>query len=233
MPIPLALMIPFMATQSLVMGESFGKAFQFGKRKISAMSNEDFNKLTIEQVASEMFASYKNIEQDLKTSMDQSTALQNYIVSKIISIPIELIQAWVHAGHGHTAEHDQPSDTFVSDPHKFLSEEEQIQHYRHGHQDQVAYRPTPQEPTPEPTLTPEPHPPEPIPTTTFIENVYISMRATAEPTTFMFMDFMKRQWFPLAYPTKTFVSYRTTAPPTSSGSGSEKIWYVRGTLGYY
>ncbi len=37
-----------MATQSMVMGDAFGQAFQYGKRKISAMSNEEFNKTTME-----------------------------------------------------------------------------------------------------------------------------------------------------------------------------------------
>ncbi len=91
MPIPLAMMIPFMATQSLVMGESFGKAFQFGKRKMSAMDNESFNKLTIEQVASEMFRSYQNILPDLKQSMRDSSKLQSDIIGQILSIPSETL----------------------------------------------------------------------------------------------------------------------------------------------
>ncbi len=92
-PIPLAMMIPFMATQSLVMGEAFGKAFQFGKRKISAMSNEEFNKLDIETVASNMFASYKRIEGDLKESISQSTEFQQFIFKELILLGPELIKA--------------------------------------------------------------------------------------------------------------------------------------------
>ncbi len=41
-----------MGAQSLVIGKMFGEGFQFGKRKISAMSNEDFNKLTFEDMMS-------------------------------------------------------------------------------------------------------------------------------------------------------------------------------------
>ncbi len=92
-PIPLAMMIPFMATQSLVMGEAFGKAFQFGKRKISAMSNDEFNKLNIEQVASEMFASYKNILPELKTSIADSADFQNHIFAQLILLGPNLIKA--------------------------------------------------------------------------------------------------------------------------------------------
>ncbi len=44
-PLPLAVMIPFMAMQSGAMALAFGTYFQYGKRRISAMSNEDFNKI--------------------------------------------------------------------------------------------------------------------------------------------------------------------------------------------
>ncbi len=45
-PLPLAIMIPFMAAQSFAMGMGFGTSFQYGKRKISSMSNEEFNAAT-------------------------------------------------------------------------------------------------------------------------------------------------------------------------------------------
>ncbi len=92
-PIPLAMMIPFMATQSLVMGEAFGKAFQFGKRKISAMSNDEFNELKIEKVASEMFQSYKNILPELKQSIADSSDFQNHIFAQLILLGPNLIKA--------------------------------------------------------------------------------------------------------------------------------------------
>ncbi len=41
-----------MGAQSLVIGKMFGEGFQFGKRKISAMPNEEFNKLTFESMMS-------------------------------------------------------------------------------------------------------------------------------------------------------------------------------------
>ncbi len=93
MPIPLAMMIPFMATQSLVMGESFGKAFQFGKRKISAMSNEEFNKLNIEDVASEMFKAYDKITPKLQESMEKSQELQEFIVKQMLLMVPKLIES--------------------------------------------------------------------------------------------------------------------------------------------
>ncbi len=50
LPVPLPMMIPFMGAQSLVIGKMFGEGFQYGKRKISAMSNEDFNALTFKDM---------------------------------------------------------------------------------------------------------------------------------------------------------------------------------------
>ncbi len=52
LPVPLPMMIPFMGAQSLVIGKMFGEGFQYGKRKISAMPNEEFNKLTFEDMMS-------------------------------------------------------------------------------------------------------------------------------------------------------------------------------------
>ncbi len=52
LPVPLPMMIPFMGAQSLVIGKMFGEGFQYGKRKISAMSNEEFNKLTFQDMMS-------------------------------------------------------------------------------------------------------------------------------------------------------------------------------------
>jgi len=47
--IPNPYMIPFMGYQSWVIGSMFGMAYQGYKRKMSAMSNEEFNKLDITQ----------------------------------------------------------------------------------------------------------------------------------------------------------------------------------------
>ncbi len=49
-PLPLAMMPIFMGAQSIIMGEAFGKGFQFGKRKISALTNEQFNKLSLAEL---------------------------------------------------------------------------------------------------------------------------------------------------------------------------------------
>ncbi len=43
MPLPLPIMIPFMMYQSAAIAAGFGTYFQYSKRRISAMSNEEFN----------------------------------------------------------------------------------------------------------------------------------------------------------------------------------------------
>jgi len=45
LPLPLPIMIPFMMWQSAAIATGFGTMFQYSKRKISAMSNEEFNAL--------------------------------------------------------------------------------------------------------------------------------------------------------------------------------------------
>jgi len=67
LPVPLPMMIPFMGAQSLVIGKMFGEGFQYGKRKISAMPNEEFNKLTFEKLMS-------NAREEIKASVPTMNA---------------------------------------------------------------------------------------------------------------------------------------------------------------
>jgi len=64
------MMIPFMGAQSLVIGKMFGEGFQYGKRKISAMPNEQFNALTFKDMMSnardEMQASIPTMQQAMR-----------------------------------------------------------------------------------------------------------------------------------------------------------------------
>ncbi len=59
-PIPNAVMIPFMETQSAALAYGFGLNYEFGKRTIRSMSNETFNSLTSEQIA-EMSAQHSTV----------------------------------------------------------------------------------------------------------------------------------------------------------------------------
>ncbi len=93
MPIPLAIMPPFMAYQSIVMGDAFGRGFQFGKRKISAMSNEEFNKLDIVKMFEEINSSYHRMIPTVEKSMADSADLQVTIVTELLKIIPALIDA--------------------------------------------------------------------------------------------------------------------------------------------
>ncbi len=85
-PLPLAMMIPFMATQSLAMGEAFGKSFQYGKRKISSMTNEEFNKLTFENLMQDQTANIRTIIPNLHEQMQLSYSLQIDIFQEMVKI---------------------------------------------------------------------------------------------------------------------------------------------------
>jgi len=92
MPVPLAVMPPFMAYQSLVMGDAFGKGFQYGKRKISAMSNEQFNALSEGDLLKDSMSEYTRMIPTVKEALDSSTELQVYIVKEMMRVLPVLIK---------------------------------------------------------------------------------------------------------------------------------------------
>jgi len=85
-PLPLAIMIPFMAAQSAVMGEAFGKHYQYGKRKISSMTNEEFNKLDGGDIFGSIVTDYKKIIPQVAQAMTASKEFQDRIISELIAI---------------------------------------------------------------------------------------------------------------------------------------------------
>jgi len=95
-PFPLALMVPFMAGQSLAMGEAFGKGFQYGKRKISSMSNEEFNLLDFRKLSESINTDYKVMIPSLKNSIQASDELQREVFKAlgdvIKDIPGEILK---------------------------------------------------------------------------------------------------------------------------------------------
>ncbi len=91
-PLPLALMLPFMAGQSMIMGEAFGKSYQYGKRKISSMSNEEFNKLSPKDLANEIMSDYNNIVPALSNSVKASSEFQSTIIKELVDVVKNLPQ---------------------------------------------------------------------------------------------------------------------------------------------
>ncbi len=84
MPLPLAVMIPFMAGQSFAMGEAFGKGFQYGKRRISAMTNEQFNAMSAKDHFEETTADISAMIPSMKSQMNNFSTLQTDIIKTLI-----------------------------------------------------------------------------------------------------------------------------------------------------
>ncbi len=78
--IPNPQMLAFMAAQSFVMMYQAGEGWQYGKRKISAMSNEDFNKLTPQIILQNQAASLRGSLPTIVKSMNDMTPIIRDIV---------------------------------------------------------------------------------------------------------------------------------------------------------
>ncbi len=117
-PLPLAMMIPFMATQSLAMGEAFGKSFQYGKRKISSMTNDEFNRYTFADMMNEQTANIKLIIPKLHEQMEASQEMQKDIFDEMIKlIPTfidSVIGAITKAGGDFSGDQNLPTGEPVS-----------------------------------------------------------------------------------------------------------------------
>ncbi len=85
MPLPLAIMIPFMGIQSGVMAQQFGMNFQYGKRKISAMTNEEFNKLTPEQMQADFSRQIKGMIPTFQQSLEDMRPFQRMIFVEMLA----------------------------------------------------------------------------------------------------------------------------------------------------
>ncbi len=117
LPVPLPMMIPFMGAQSLVIGKMFGEGFQYGKRKISAMPNEEFNQLTFQKMMSnardEMQASIPTMIQAMQDMKPMVLAVvhefTNYLSLVISAAPqqAEQIVQQVRETSGFNAVNDQ------------------------------------------------------------------------------------------------------------------------------
>ncbi len=92
MPLPLAIMIPFMGIQSGVMAQQFGMNFQYGKRKISAMSNEEFNKLTPAQMQADFANQITGLIPTFEKSLQEMRPFQRMIFIEMIAAFKEAVQ---------------------------------------------------------------------------------------------------------------------------------------------
>ncbi len=96
MPLPLAMMIPFMGIQSAVMMKQAGENWQYGKRRISAMSNEEFNVLTPQKLNQNNNSEIRSMIPDMKQAIIDMRDFQDFILVEII----ELMRRGLETGLG-------------------------------------------------------------------------------------------------------------------------------------
>jgi len=80
MPLPLPIMIPFMMWQSAAIAAGFGTYFQYSKRRISAMSNDEFNASNPSDLTNELF---DNIMQQVPSSFQRVRAMNTLILQSM------------------------------------------------------------------------------------------------------------------------------------------------------
>ncbi len=119
-PLPLAMMIPFMSAQSMMMGLAFGESYQYGKRKISAMSNEEFNAFTPEMLGKTLVTDYNAIIPNVTQTMAQSKDFQIEIFKMmgeiILLIPETIAQFFGFGGQTTTIPPVEPPPVIVPPP---------------------------------------------------------------------------------------------------------------------
>ncbi len=80
--IPNPQMLAFMPIQSYLMMYFAGSGWQYGKRRISAMSNEQFNKLTPEELLRQHSIELKNMLPTLEKSLNDVTPLVRILIEQ-------------------------------------------------------------------------------------------------------------------------------------------------------
>ncbi len=170
MPLPLAMMIPFMGIQSAVMAKSFGENFQFGKRRISALSNEEFNKLTPQTILEQNTRELKSMIPSMEQSVIEMRTFQTFLIKEFIKMLNDSIGAGLGALFGFDA-----NTVFNAPPPPAPTITEPI-----------GGTPTftePVEPAPAPTPDPTQFEDEPIlpPEQINVKNLSANQKATANP----------------------------------------------------
>ncbi len=102
-PLPLAIMIPFMAAQSFAMGQAFGTSFQYGKRKISSMSNEEFNATSPLILHNDIQSDVRAMIPSMNQSFDRMEKFQIEIIQSMLDtilLGLKTFGDWITGGVG-------------------------------------------------------------------------------------------------------------------------------------
>ncbi len=113
-PFPLALMLPFMAGQSMIMGLAFGTSYQYGKRKISSLTNEQFNQLDAEKLGKQLITDYNAIIPSLSEAVKSSSDFQSTVIKELIDVAKNLPGDFWSGLWGTSAPSSQQTDTSAS-----------------------------------------------------------------------------------------------------------------------
>ncbi len=81
-----------MAAQSFAMGHAFGTSFQYGKRKISSMTNEEFNALTPTMLHDDLQADVRAMIPSLNQSFDRMERFQIEIIQSMLDTFVLALQ---------------------------------------------------------------------------------------------------------------------------------------------
>ncbi len=74
-----------MAAQSFAMGHAFGTSFQYGKRKISSMTNEEFNVLNVTDLHNQLQADIRAMIPSMNESFHRMESFQIEIIQSMIN----------------------------------------------------------------------------------------------------------------------------------------------------
>ncbi len=101
-PLPIPLMIPFMMIQSLAIGAGFGVGYQGSRRKISAMSNDEFNAMTPTDFA-KLTLQYTEIAPEVfRQGMEHVREINAMMISEMLRLLNDAIRGGIDALSGGT-----------------------------------------------------------------------------------------------------------------------------------
>lgn len=98
MPLPIPYMIPFMAAQSMVMGDAFGRGYQMGKRRISSMSNEQFNAYTHTQLMIDLHQDIQAAIPTMKQGLSNMDEYTQFVINKLLNILPQMTKGLIQQG---------------------------------------------------------------------------------------------------------------------------------------
>ncbi len=107
--VPNPQMLAFMGAQSFIMMQMAGAGWQYGKRKISAMKNEEFNALTVNSLLQKEVADVRQAIPTIIQSMNDMTPMVSEIVKQYGDFILAAVNALVPVAKTLTGTGGQPA----------------------------------------------------------------------------------------------------------------------------